>query len=66
MRENFPVLLRPSFPVRVERAASRAEGAITDYDLMRNFYARFEEGTVEPVWDDNADPPRRPVKSPVG
>ena len=50
------VLLRPSLQVCVERAASREEGAITDYALLKNFYARFEEGTVEPICDDQADP----------
>jgi hypothetical protein len=50
------VLLRPSLQVCCERAASRKEGAITDYGMMRNFYARFEEGTVEPICDDDADP----------
>lgn len=50
------VLLRPSFEVCAQRAASRQEGAITDYEMMKNFYARFEEGTVEPVCDDHAAP----------
>ena len=50
------VLLRPSLQVCVERAASRKEGAITDYGMLKNFYALFEEGTVEPICDDNADP----------
>lgn len=50
------VLLRPSLQVCVERAASRGEGAIGDYDMVKNFYARFEEGAVKPICDDNADP----------
>ena len=50
------VLLQPSLQVCVERSASREEGAITDYGMLKNFYARFEEGTVEPICDDNADP----------
>jgi gluconate kinase len=50
------VLLRPSFQICAERAASRQEGAISDYVMLRNFYARFEEGTVEPICDDNAEP----------
>jgi hypothetical protein len=50
------VLLRPSLPVCVERAASREEGAIRDHVMLKNFYARFEEGTVETISDDNADP----------
>lgn len=24
--------------------------------MLKNFYARFEEGSVEPICDDNADP----------
>jgi len=58
--KEFPfdfVLLRPSLQVCVERAGSRAEGAITDYGILKNFYSRFEEETVEPICDDNADPP---------
>ena len=50
------VLLRPSFEVCAQRAASRQEGAITDHEMLKNFYARFEEGTVEPICDDHADP----------
>jgi len=50
------VLLRPSFEVCAERAASRKEGAMRDREVLKNFYARFEEGTVEPICDDNADP----------
>jgi hypothetical protein len=50
------VLLRPSLQVCVKRAASREEGAITDYERLKDFYARFEEGTVQPVCDDDADP----------
>lgn len=50
------VLLRPSLGVCVERAATRTEGAIGDQAMLKDFYARFEEGTVEPICDDNADP----------
>jgi len=50
------VLLRPSLSVCAERAASRAEGPIRDYERLKSFYARFEEGTVEPICDDAADP----------
>jgi gluconate kinase len=50
------VLLRPSLEVCVERAGSRKVGAITDYERLKNFYARFEEGDVEPICDDHADP----------
>lgn len=50
------VLLRPSLQVCVDRAASRQEGPITDQAMLKNFYARFDEGTVEPICDDHADP----------
>jgi chloramphenicol 3-O-phosphotransferase len=50
------VLLRPSFEVCARRAATRLEGRIDDFAMMKDFYARFEEGTVEPICDDNADP----------
>jgi len=50
------VLLRPSLEVCAERASSRAEGAIRDFEMLKNFYARFEEGIVESICDDNADP----------
>ena len=50
------VLLRPSFEVCARRAVSRTEGAIRDYTVLKNFYARFEEGTIEPICDDNVDP----------
>jgi adenylylsulfate kinase-like enzyme len=50
------VLLRPSLQVCVERAGSREKGAITDHDRLKNFYALFEEGSVEPICDDDADP----------
>jgi len=50
------VLLRPSLQVCIERAASRQEGAISDSVMLKNFYARFEGGAIEPICDDNADP----------
>lgn len=50
------VLLKPSLKVCVERASSRKEGAITDYARLKNFYTHFEEGNIEPICDDNADP----------
>ena len=50
------VLLRPSFEVCAERAASRKEGATGYRAMLKNFYARFEAGTIEPVSDDSADP----------
>ena len=50
------VLLRPSLEVCVKRAASREQGAITDFAMLKNFYARFEEGNAEPICDDEAAP----------
>ncbi len=50
------VLLRPSLQVCVGRASSREKGAITDYAMLKDFYARFEEGSIEPICDDHADP----------
>jgi len=50
------VLLRPSFDVCSERAGSRKDGAIRDHAMLKNFYAQFEEGTVEAISDDRADP----------
>ena len=50
------VLLRPSFELCAERAALRQEGAISDYVMLKNVYTRFEEGTAEPICDDNTDP----------
>ena len=49
------VLLRPSLQVCVSRAGSRAVGAITDSERLKDFYALFEEGTLEPICDDVAD-----------
>ncbi|MBV8206223.1 MAG: AAA family ATPase [Acidobacteria bacterium] len=50
------VLLRPSLEVCVQRAASRAQGAITDYAMLKDFYARFEEGSIQSLCDDHAAP----------
>ena len=50
------VLLRPSLQTCAERAASRKEGAISDYAMLNNFYARFEEGSIDAICDDKADP----------
>ena len=49
------VLLRPSFEVCAQRASSRKEGAIRNRAMMKNFYAAFEEGSIEPICDDDAD-----------
>ena len=57
--KNVPfdfVLLRPSLQVCAERAASRKEGPISDYERLERFYARFEDGPVEPICSDSADP----------
>ncbi len=50
------VLLRPSLHICIERAASRREGAISDYEMLKRFYTRFEGGNIEPICDDVADP----------
>jgi adenylylsulfate kinase-like enzyme len=50
------VLLRPSLQVCVGRASSREKGAITDYAMLKNFYERFENGSIDPICDDVADP----------
>lgn len=50
------VLLRPSIETCAKRAASRQEGAINDYGNLKGFYSCFEEGTVEPICDDETDP----------
>lgn len=50
------VLLRPSFEVCAQRASSRKEGAIKNRAMMENFYAAFEEGTIEPICGDDTDP----------
>ena len=50
------VLLRPSLQVCAERAASRKNGPIRDYAMLKEFYARFEESAIQPICDDNADP----------
>jgi len=50
------VLLRPSLQVCVHRAGSRSEGAMNDYETLKDFYALFEQGTVEAICDDSTDP----------
>ena len=50
------VLLRPSLQVCMQRAASREKGAITDYERLKTFYTRFEDGGTEAICDDTADP----------
>ena len=50
------VVLRPSLEVCVKRAGSREAGAISDLEILKDFYALFEGGTVESICDDSADP----------
>ena len=50
------VLLRPSLQVCVERAGSREQGPIRDYERLKEFYALFEDWRTEPICDDHADP----------
>jgi len=47
------VLLRPSLDVCANRAATREEGKIADYD--RGFYELFKATTWHPICDDQAD-----------
>src|SRR5208283_499825 len=49
-------LLRPSLQVCVERASSREKGAITEYARLKNFYALCEDGSLDAIGDDYADP----------
>ena len=50
------VLLRPSLEVCVARASTREKGAISDYARLKNFYGLFQDGSLEPICDDNAAP----------
>jgi len=50
------VLLRPSLEACIQRAGSQEQGAITDRARLERFYGHFEDGNVEPICDDNADP----------
>jgi chloramphenicol 3-O-phosphotransferase len=50
------VLLRPSLKTCMERAATRKVGAITDSARIKNFYPLFEDGILNPICDDTADP----------
>ncbi|MBT9330056.1 AAA family ATPase [Paracidobacterium acidisoli] len=49
------VVLRPSLEVCEQRAAARAEGAISDYRAYRDFYAMFEGSARHEICDDEAD-----------
>jgi chloramphenicol 3-O-phosphotransferase len=48
------VLLRPSFSVCAQRAHTRQDGRITDYD--RGFYELFEATKLNAICDDQAEP----------
>jgi len=49
------VVLRPSLEVCADRAASRQEGRIANYESYCEFYALFDEAMPYLVGDDNAD-----------
>jgi chloramphenicol 3-O-phosphotransferase len=49
------IALRPSLSVCETRAASRPEGRITDYANYRDFYAMFEDPSIQAVCDDESD-----------
>ncbi len=49
------VILRPSLPVCVQRAAERAVGRIPDYSRYRDFYAMFEGRPQNEISDDGLD-----------
>lgn len=49
------VMLRPSLAMCEKRAASRAEGAIANYDVYRDFYTMFEGAPQHEISDDEAD-----------
>ena len=50
------VILRPSLAVCKQRAATRPEGKIADYNAYRDFYAMFEGLTNHEVGDIEANP----------
>ena len=49
------IVLRPSLAVCEVRAATRAEGRISDYASLREFYALFDGPSSSIVCDDEAD-----------
>jgi adenylylsulfate kinase-like enzyme len=49
------IVLRPSLSVCEIRAASRAEGRISNYANYRDFYALFEDPSIDAICDDEAD-----------
>jgi hypothetical protein len=49
------VILRPSLPVCVQRAAERPAGRIPDYSRYRDFYAMFEGRPQNEISDDALD-----------
>ena len=50
------VLLRPSLEICIQRAAVRKDGPIRDPARIKKFYPLFDDGGIEPVCDDVADP----------
>jgi chloramphenicol 3-O-phosphotransferase len=49
------VMVRPSIATCEQRAATRPEGKIADYDIYRDFYAMFEGLPRHEIADDAAD-----------
>jgi hypothetical protein len=49
------VMLRPSLRTCEQRAATRPEGTIADYNLYRDFYTMFEGLPEHEIADDEAD-----------
>jgi predicted kinase len=49
------VMIRPSEKVCAARAAARAEGAIADYTVYKDFYASFTKAERHAICDDESD-----------
>ncbi len=49
------VNVRPSLEVCEKRAATRAEGQISDYSVYREFYSMFQGSPDHEICDDEAD-----------
>jgi hypothetical protein len=52
----YYIVLRPSEAVCAHRAATRAEGAIADYESYRDFYSEFMADDEATIADDDASP----------
>jgi hypothetical protein len=50
------IVLRPSKEICASRAASRAEGTITDYARYADLYDLFAEADANSICDDLGDP----------